>query len=195
MSSMRWNGWGDPDQATVLPDAVGELLTQLLGVSADRTPAPVDPGQVSLPPAPLPARFADRLAAAIGPDHVSSTLADRLAHTRGKSTVDILRLRRGDAADAPDAVARPASHDEVLAVLDLCSTDHVAVVPFGGGTSVVGGLAPAREGFAGVVALDLARLVAPTTVDPVSRTAVLAAGLTGPAAEARLAEHGFTLGH
>jgi len=195
MSAMRWNGWGDPEQATVLPDAVGELLTQVLGVSADRTPAPVDAGRVALPPATLPAGFTDRLAAAIGPDQVGSSPADRLGHTRGKSTVDLLRMRRGDAADAPDAVARPASHDEVLAVLDLCSTDHVAVVPFGGGTSVVGGLAPAREGFAGVLALDLARLVGPTTVDTVSRTAVLAAGLTGPAAEARLAEHGFTLGH
>ena len=104
-------------------------------------------------------------------------------------------MRRGDATDAPDAVVGPASHDEVLAVLALCAAERIAVVPFGGGTSVVGGLAPARAGFAGVVALDLARLDRLTTVDEVSRTAELEAGLTGPEAERRLAEHGLTLGH
>ena len=79
----------------------------------------------------------------------------RRLRTRGKSTPDLLRARSGDLADAPDAVVRPGDADEVAAVLAIAVRHHVAVVPFGGGTAVTGGLAPAREGFAGVLSLDL----------------------------------------
>ena len=75
----------------------------------------------------------------------------RRLRTRGKSTPDLLRARAGDLTDAPDAVVRPGSHDEVAAVLACAVEHHLAVVPFGGGTSVTGGLAARREGFAGVV--------------------------------------------
>src|SRR3546814_11325973 len=84
---------------------------------------------------------------------------------------------------------------------DVCSSDllavrhHVALVPFGGGTSVTGGLVARREGFAGVLSLDLVRMKALREVDTVSMTAVLAPGLRGPEAEAHLAEHGLMLGH
>ena len=118
----------------------------------------------------------------------------RVRHTRGKSTPDLLRMRAGDGADAPDAVVTPASHDEVAAVVRWCSEHRVALVPFGGGTSVVGGLVAQREGFAGVVALDLRRLDRLRSVDAQSRTAVLEAGLLGPRAEALLGEHGLTPG-
>jgi alkyldihydroxyacetonephosphate synthase len=104
-------------------------------------------------------------------------------------------MRSGDASDAPDAVVRPAGHDEVAAVVSWCSDHRVALVPFGGGTSVVGGLTAGRDGYAGVLALDLGRLDALLSVDAESGTAVLGAGLTGPQAEAALAAHGLTLGH
>src|SRR3546814_8912540 len=84
---------------------------------------------------------------------------------------------------------------------DVCSSDllavrhHVALVPFGGGTSVTGGLVARREGFAGVLSLDLVRMKALREVDTVSMTAVLEPGLRGPEAEALLAEHGLMLGH
>jgi alkyldihydroxyacetonephosphate synthase len=104
-------------------------------------------------------------------------------------------MRAGDADDAPDAVIEPADHEEVLGVLRACEEHRIAVVPFGGGTSVVGGLAPGREGWRGVVALDLRRLDRLVALDAISRVATLGAGLTGPAAEALLRDHGFTLGH
>jgi alkyldihydroxyacetonephosphate synthase len=104
-------------------------------------------------------------------------------------------MRTGDGSDAPDVVVRPAGHDEVVALVGWCSEHLVALVPFGGGTSVVGGLAVARDGYAGVVSLDLRRLDRLVSVDAESRTAVLQAGLLGPEAEALLAEHGLTLGH
>ena len=77
----------------------------------------------------------------------------------------------------------------------MAGRHRVAVVPFGGGTSVTGGLVARREGYAGVVSLDLVRMNRLLAVDPVSMTATLEPGLRGPEAEALLAEHGLTLGH
>ncbi len=89
----------------------------------------------------------------------------RVRHTRGKSTPDLLRLRAGETPTRrPAAVLLPGGHDEVLAVLRICAEHDVPVVPFGGGTSVVGGLAPQAAG--AFVALDLRRLDAMTALDP-----------------------------
>jgi alkyldihydroxyacetonephosphate synthase len=192
---MRWDGWGDPAKAVQLSPAVARLLEQALGVPpAPPAPAPVIDG-VALPDPALPAGTVDELAAIVGAGHVLTSAADRVRHTRGKSTVDLLRIRSGDASDAPDAVVCPSSHDEVTAVLQRCAARRVAVVPFGGGTSVVGGLVPDRGAFAGAIALDLSRLDRLVSVDPVSQLAVLEAGVTGPLAERLLSAHGFTLGH
>jgi alkyldihydroxyacetonephosphate synthase len=181
--------WGDPADAVTLPDAVRDLLRRSLGV---RDPRPaVD--RPTLPSGRLPHGVQLALGA-IGADLDTGDDA-RLAHAAGKSTTDLLNLRQGVAADAPDAVLRPAGHDEVASVLRIASEHRVAVVPFGGGTSVVGGLRADRAGYAGVIALDLARLDALMAVDPVSRTATLQAGVRAPRAEELLGEAGFTLGH
>ena len=119
----------------------------------------------------------------------------RRRRTRGKSTPDLLRNRAGDFADAPDAVVRPADHDQVVAVVAYAAAHRVALVPFGGGTCVTGGLAARRDGFAGLVSLDLGRMKRLLDVDPVSMTATLEPGLRGPEAEALLGAHGLTLGH
>ncbi|MFJ9817368.1 FAD-binding oxidoreductase [Streptomyces sp. NPDC101151] len=189
---MLWNGWGDPAKAAPLPEAVTGLLRELLGVKPHTTPAlaleDIDPPATTADQAALKA-----LAEAVGGEsHVRTDAESRIRHTRGKSTPDLLRLRAGDLSDVPQAVVLPASHDEVLAVLRACAAHGLAVVPFGGGTSVVGGLAPERGAF---VALDLRRMNGLLDLDPVSRTAVLQPGLRAPEAEALLAEHGFTLGH
>ena len=131
----------------------------------------------------------------IGADHVLSDDATRRLRTRGKSTPDLLKARSGDLSDAPDAVVRPDGHDEVAAVLAFAVEHHLAVVPFGGGTSVTGGLAARREGYAGLLSLDLIRMKRLLAVDQVSMTATLEPGLRGPEAEALLAEQGLTLGH
>lgn len=191
---MRWAGWGDPAHAVELPDAVTALLEQALGVRRPQR-APARPGDIELPPPALSPRILDALTAAVGADHVHTDRDARLRHTRGRSTPDLLKLRAGDATDAPDAVVLPGGHEEVLAVLRACTEHRVAVVPFGGGTSVVGGLAPRRAGFAGVVALDLRRLDRLVAVDPESRTATLEPGLRAPRAEELLGAHGLTLGH
>jgi alkyldihydroxyacetonephosphate synthase len=178
---MLWSGWGDPAKATPLPEAVVGLLRDLLGVQRTDTP-PTVLADVAVPASRLtsPARDALVLAAG-GPAHVRTDDESRIRHTRGKSTPDLLRIRTGEAT-------------EVLAVLRACTGHRIAVVPFGGGTSVVGGLIPhTHDG--PFIALDLRRLDRLTALDPVSRTATLQPGLRGPRAEALLNQQGYTLGH
>jgi alkyldihydroxyacetonephosphate synthase len=182
--------WGDPAQAESLADAVRALVDGFVGTRD--TPAAEE---VSLPPGGLPGELLDSLRSAVGSDAVLTDDETRRLRTRGKSTPDLLRARSGDLADAPDVVVRPRSHEDVAAVLAWAVDHHVAVVPFGGGTSVTGGLAARREGYAALVSLDLVRMDQLLGFDEVSMTAVLQPGMRGPAAEAALAEHGVTLGH
>ncbi|WP_242907524.1 FAD-binding oxidoreductase [Actinomadura terrae] len=185
---MLWSGWGDPSRAAPLPEPVVGLLRDLLGVRPAEAP-PVALADVKVPPCRLTSDDLDALA---GTAVVRTDAETRVRHTRGKSTSDLLRLRAGDASDAPDAVVLPGSHDEVLAVLRACAARGIAVVPFGGGTSVVGGLTPRGGAF---VALDLWRMSALLALDETSRTAVLQPGLRAPEVEALLAARGYTLGH
>jgi alkyldihydroxyacetonephosphate synthase len=135
------------------------------------------------------------LTAAVGAGHLHQGRRERLLHTGGKSTTDLLRRRAGDAATAPDAVVVPGSHDEVAAVLAAASEHRIAVVPFGGGTSVTGGVEALDGGLGAVISLDLRRLDQLVAVDEISLTATLQAGLRGPEAEELLNRRGFTLGH
>ncbi len=190
---MHWARWGDPAEAHPLPEAARGLVEMAFGPAAEQATTPLD--EVRLPESGLSEELVAGLRTLIGTEHVRVDHEARVRHTRGKSTPDLLKMRHGDASDAPDAVVLPAGHDEVLALIDWCGQHRVALVPFGGGTSVVGGLVARRDGYAGVIAVDLRRLNRLVTVDAESGTAVLEAGLLGPEAEALLAEHGLTLGH
>ena len=184
--------WGDPAAAHPLPDPARELVRIAFG-EAPTGAEPSSDGVVAAPALdePVLAGFA----ALVGDHHVVTDDDLRRRRTRGKSTPDLLRSRAGDFADAPDAVVRPADHDQVVAVVAYAAAHRVALVPFGGGTCVTGGLAARRDGFAGLVSLDLGRMKRLLDVDPVSMTATLEPGLRGPEAEALLGAHGLTLGH
>jgi alkyldihydroxyacetonephosphate synthase len=170
---------------------VTSLLRDGLGVKV----APGDPTLVA--DSELPERrLAAELIEALGSvSEIDTGAGARVAHLRGKSTPDLLRMRAHDVADAPDLVLLPASHDEVLAALALCAEHRIAVVPFGGGSSVVGGLEPSTSGFAALVALDTRRLNALARLDEQSRVATVGPGLRGPEAEQLLGERGYTIGH
>src|SRR6478672_1631528 len=150
---MHWSRWGDPAQAGPLPQSALDLVDAFIRTSD--TPA-VDPPDVRLSE-PLAEDLLAGLRAIVGDEHVLTDHETRLHRTRGKSTPDLLRLRAGDGSDSPDAVVRPHTHEEVAALITWAVERHVGLVPFGGGTSVVGGLAARRDGFAGVVSLDLVR--------------------------------------
>jgi alkyldihydroxyacetonephosphate synthase len=177
-----WWGWGE--QPPHVPDGVLKLIP---GLGERRTP-PVSLEEVRLPESRLPPSVAPRLPG------VHTDREQRILHAAGKSYPDLVRLRSGDASAAPDAVVYPGSHEEVAAALEVCAAEGVAVVPFGGGTNVVGGVEPLRGQFESVIALDLERIDHLTT-DRTSLLGTFGAGLRGPHAEARLAARGLTLGH
>ena len=190
---MRWNGWGDPALAKDLPLAVRALLPTVIG-RVQRPEAAVDLADVRIAASALTADDRAALAAIVGDAHVSTDDETRIRHAGGRSTIDLVHRRAAD-QDAPDAVVSPAGHDEVLAVIVLAAERSIAVVPFGGGTSVVGALDPERGDHRAVIALDLRRLSGLLHLDEISGEARFLAGTTGPEAERLLAERGFELGH
>jgi alkyldihydroxyacetonephosphate synthase len=185
----RWWGWGDPSKRVPLHSAARTLLREELGPSEPA--AAVSLGAVGMPePLELPGELVEVL----GREAFLTGREHRLRRATGSGYPDLVRLRRGRLEDAPDAVAFPASAEQVATVLEVCAREGVAVVPFGGGTSVVGGVDPLRGPFERLIALDLRRLRG-IDLDSRSRTALLGPGLRGPEAEAALAAEGFTLGH
>ena len=186
---MKWWGWGSPAKRAELgPEAVATLRSEL----GEAEPAPrVGLEEVVMPaPRPLPAE----ITRAVGPGAVLNGHEHRVRRAAGRGYPDLVRLRAGRLEDAPDAVVLPGSVGEVARILEICSREGVAVVPFGGGTSVVGGVEPLRGGFESLLSLDLRRL-REVVVDRRSLTATLGPGLRGPEAEEALHAQGVTLGH
>ncbi|MEV4207690.1 FAD-binding oxidoreductase [Nocardia salmonicida] len=192
--NMVWDAWGVAAGHQPLSAQIRGLLAQVFGISGE----PVtrrDENEVPLIPTTLTDADRAGLTGIVGDEYLTTGDIDRLRHAGGKSTPDLLRRRASTPQDAPDAVVFPADHPQVLALLGYCAEHGIAVVPFGGGTSVVGGVDPVRGQFDTVIALDLRRLDTLTAVDPASGTATLGAGLTGPQAEELLGAHGLSLGH
>ncbi len=186
----NWWGWGDP---SVSP----ELDAEALGVLRERIGA-LEPWPLArsleefeLPAAePLPAALND----ALGAENVFAGKEDRLRHASGRGYTDLARMRGGRLGAAPDAVVMLPDAEALRSVLHICASEDIAVVPFGGGTSVVGGVEPLRGSHSRLISLDLGSLRG-VEVDRRSLTARLGAGLRGPEAEAALAREGVTLGH
>ncbi|PWW65680.1 FAD-binding oxidoreductase [Actinokineospora spheciospongiae] len=189
------SGWTRAGAADAdLPAHASRWLAARTGLRPASTP--VAPGSVApVPDSALPAAVRAVLGSIVGAEHVLVESPDRLARAGGLSYLDLLRRRGAGDLAVPDAVVVPADPAEVVRVLAACAEHGVAVVPFGGGTSVVGGVSALRGGFDSVIALDLVRLDRLVSVDPVSRLAVFQAGVPAPVAERLLARHGFTLGH
>ena len=126
----------------------------------------------------------------------SADVHARASHALGKSYADVVRGFRGRFEHPPDFVARPRDDADLERLLEWCAHQRVAAIPFGGGTSVVGGVSPdVGPGYSGVASIDLGALDRVLDVDAVSRSARIQAGATGPVLEAQLGEHGLTLRH
>jgi alkyldihydroxyacetonephosphate synthase len=184
-----WWGWGTVEDAVsgaelrALLDRVRALLPDVELES--HAPPPVEAFEV--PPGRV------RPPAALAP-LASEAPADRLAHSHGKAFRDVVRALLGRVERVPDLVLRPTEEAEVVPLLDWCSDARVAVVPYGGGSSVVGGVEPrVGDGYTGVVSLDLGSLDRVLEVDPTSRAALVQAGVLGPHLEQQLRPSGLTL--
>src|SRR5215470_17835664 len=186
--------WGWRDR---FPDAAARAglvqLTRAMLPGGEPVLRPLPPGHDGAPDVAPPAVVIPGALA----DFATAAPRDRAMCTRGRAFPDLIAGFAGDYAGAPDVVARPRDAAEVARTLAVCSERGWACVPFGGGTSVVGGVdAPlARGGRPAVVALDLAALSGVREVDPTSRLARIAAGTPGPVLEDQLAAHGLTLRH
>jgi alkyldihydroxyacetonephosphate synthase len=192
--AMRWWGWGDPARPASLQPHALAFLRENIGI-ADRPRPPVALGRVRLAPSALPGGALARLRGLLGEQGVRDDHPERVAHAAGRGYPDLVRLRAGEPEGAPDAVLYPSRREQLRGLLDLCGRLSLAVVPFGGGTSVVGGLAPLRGGHAAVLALDMSRLGALVALDRESLTVTVQAGMRAPALERRLGTRGLTLGH
>ncbi len=185
-------GWGYEDQRfspTEVRAAAGGLTAHLgLGEAVEvEDPAPLQ--AVALP------------AARIAPPRALAEICScdphaRASHAWGKSYADVVRGFRGSFEHPPDFVACPRDENEVERLLEWCSAERVAAIPYGGGTSVVGGVRPEVDpSYNGAITLDLGALGRVLEVDPISRAARIQAGASGPALERQLGEHGLTLRH
>jgi alkyldihydroxyacetonephosphate synthase len=184
-------GWGYEDQqpSPAQVRAVAAGLAAHLGFGAVEVEDPVGLEAVSLPAPRLtpPPALAGLCA---------SDAHARASHAWGKSYADVARGFRGRFDDPPDFVAYPRGESDVERLLEWCSAQRVAAIPYGGGTSVVGGVQPTVDpSYNGAVSIDLGLMDGVLEVDPVSRSARIQAGATGPHLEEQLARHGLTLRH
>jgi alkyldihydroxyacetonephosphate synthase len=192
--AMRWWGWGDPMHPPALPAHALDFLRDTVGL-ASRPRPPVALGQVHLASPSTSEAALAALRAIVGAEHVRDGHGERVLHAAGKGYPDLVRLRAGEPEGAPDAVVYPGTHEQLRALLELCARSSLAVVPFGGGTSVVGGLAPLRGEHSAVLALDMGRMADVLELDGQSATVTVQAGIRAPALERHLAARGLTLGH
>jgi len=184
-------GWGFEDQQPTREgvEGIARAVTDRLGFEVGEIEEPVPLDAVELRDSRL--RAPKRLAEIFSDDRY-----DRIAHSLGKAYRDVVRGFRGEFPNPPDLVAYPESVEDVDFVLNFCADERAAAIPFGGGTSVVGGVEPrGLEEYHGVVSIDMRRMDRVLEVDPVSMAARIQAGATGPGLEEQLREHGLTLRH
>lgn len=196
-------GWGptgpdaertDPELAGTLPKGARRHLARELGWTPRPTP-PVAVDEIRLAPSRLTEEAVAALVDLLGQENVGTDRDSRLRRAGGKSYLDLLRRRGGDASDAPDGVVRPGTTEETAALLALCSELAVVVVPFGGGTSVVGGLSGMDPDDRPSVAVDLSRMASVQSIDAPSSLVTVGPGMRGPALEEELGREGLTFGH
>jgi alkyldihydroxyacetonephosphate synthase len=197
-------GWGpsgpgtppdqDADLSSTLPKVARRYLAKELGWTPRPTP-PVAVADITVAPSRLPEGARTRFVELLGEENVRTDRESRLRRAGGKSYLDLLRRREGDASDAPDAVVLPGTTEETAALLAACSELGVVVVPFGGGTSVVGGLAGVDPDDRPSVAVDLGRMSSVRSLDVPSSLVTVGPGMRGPALEEELSREGLTFGH
>lgn len=197
--NLRWWGWGTLDQDYSLEErpAFWPALQRWLALTdaavEDKTP-PVSLEEISLRPSRMDDPVLCSLRKLLGEGAVHTDERSRVEHAYGKSYRDLIRIRAGYIPNPPDAVVYPVDQRQIAALLAWAADRDVAIIPFGGGSTVLGGVEPAPIDRS-VITLDMARLDRVCSIDPVSRTARIQAGATGPKVEKQLNAQGFTLGH
>lgn len=184
--------WGNPDEPVVLSPAAREFLTREVG--APRNTPQVPRERITVNPSRLSGEQLERLRSILGAANVTTDDDARLVHSGGFSYLDLIE-RRGDHPQVPDAVVYPSTHEQVQELINTCVDLGVPLVPFGGGTSVVGGVRPEDGGRGGVIAVGFGNMAEVIDFDEVDMTVTVGPGITGPTLERLLSIRGLTLGH
>ena len=195
---MKWWGWGDPDIRFPMADKpkLWPWIRQKLGiVSPSPTEVPIDLSSIHMAPSRASAELLAELGKILPNDGIALDPLQRLLHSYGKSFPDLVCVRAGAIRRPPDAVLLPDSHEQVEALVTLAHERNVCLIPFGGGTNIVGGINPEAEEPRPVLTLSLRKMNRLLSLDPGSRVATIQAGALGPKLEADLAAQGYSLGH
>lgn len=196
-NTIRWNGWGWAAHEDALADRDeiwAWLARELCMPSLLATPAR-SLSETSLPEIRLSAPDRSKLVSIVGADRVRDDAYERAFHALGRSYHDLLRLRSGNISNAPDAVVYPRGVNEVEGIVALADESGIAIVPYGGGTSVVGGVSAENGPFKAVLTLDLSGMDRVGEINMNACTATAEAGIYGIALERALQAKGATLGH
>ncbi|MDR3497965.1 MAG: FAD-binding oxidoreductase [Parvibaculum sp.] len=197
-TTLRWNGWGPVKQPDAIPDGAAQWdwISETLGLARLPVTKAKPLSEIRLAACRLSAETLARLSAIVGANQLRTDDYERAFHARGKSYHDLLYVRAGKLDMAPDAVIYPRSPDEVLAVVKLAAEEDIALIPYGGGSSVVGGINALAKSLGGaVVTLDTTLMTRLIQIDKIAMTATVEAGIYGPALEEALQKHGVTLSH
>jgi alkyldihydroxyacetonephosphate synthase len=179
----RWNGWGDDLIEYPLLQSAAEFLATLVGVGTKPEDLSLQAMVKLVPDSRLPRH-----------PRVSPNPVDRLRHARGQSLPDWLALRSGRIDTFPDGVAFPTSEADILELIEFARSTRATLIPYGGGTSVVGHINPLTSDRP-ILTVNLGRLNRLKNFDETSQLATFEAGIAGPDLEAQLRARGFTLGH
>lgn len=192
---MRWWGWGvDGNDSPITPDAE-EMLVQKIGMDVTAHHPLPNIAEVHLPDSRLLSDDISALQEAVPNGTVSVEHDTRLKHALGRSYPDLARLRAGVIDIAPDAVVAATTEQELIDLLKVCTERGIAVITFGGGTSVVGGVEAYDGGFGKAIALSMVNFNKILGIDTEAETVEVQAGVFGPDLEAALQPLGLTVGH
>jgi alkyldihydroxyacetonephosphate synthase len=179
----RWNGWGDDSVVYSLPTSAISFLERNLGTGKQPLDVSLDQVVAQVPKSRLPKH--------------PLILIDpytRLLHARGQSFPDWIELRSGHLHTIPDGVSYPITNQDVTILMQYAQQSGISIIPYGGGTSVVGHIDPIASNTP-ILTIDMSRMNRLSDLDDGSMMATFGAGVTGPDLEAQLRAHGFTLGH
>lgn len=196
---MKWWGWGvdgiafhHEDKPGFAPIVKRAIDMDLWSVEPARVP---EFSELNIADSLAPAGLVSALEAAVGAENVTSDAMDRVVHVYGKSLRDLVRIRAGLVERYVDLVVYPGTEEEVAAVVRIASEQDAVLIPFGGGSNIVGSLEPLPGETRPVISLDLGRMNRVLSIDEDSRLATVQAGVLGPKLEEQLNAQGWTMGH